>query len=146
MIIADKGWQRRFDEPIELQLRTLKEAIAWAGESDTEIRAHDAEGPGCRPHGDRGCRKQRSDDLRADGNVASDQPSSSQRVRHLAEAASLGKTKAQEGRMTVLIYVNTNKQVGDPDHLKVFANNDAAETWLQENDPEGVAFEYEVLE
>jgi hypothetical protein len=48
--------------------------------------------------------------------------------------------------MTVLIYVNTNKQVGDPEHLKVFASNDAAQTWLQENDPEGVAFEYEVLE
>jgi hypothetical protein len=31
-------------------------------------------------------------------------------------------------------------------HLKVFATKDAAETWLQENDPEGVAFEYEVLE
>jgi hypothetical protein len=26
----------------------------------------------------------------------------------------------------------------------VFANEDAAETWLQENDPEGVAFEDEV--
>ena len=48
--------------------------------------------------------------------------------------------------MTDIIYVNTSKQVGDPDHLKVFANADAAETWLEENDPEGVAFEYEVLE
>ena len=48
--------------------------------------------------------------------------------------------------MTVWIYVNTSKQVGDKDHLKVFANEDAAETWLQENDPEGVAFEYEVLD
>jgi hypothetical protein len=28
---------------------------------------------------------------------------------------------------------------------KVFATKDAAETWLRENDPEGVAFEYEVL-
>jgi hypothetical protein len=28
--------------------------------------------------------------------------------------------------MTVLIYVNTSKQVGDPEHLKVFANADAA--------------------
>jgi hypothetical protein len=37
-------------------------------------------------------------------------------------------------------------QIVDPDYLKVFANDDAAETWLQENDPEGVAFEYEVLE
>jgi hypothetical protein len=48
--------------------------------------------------------------------------------------------------MTVLVYVNTSKQVGDVDHLKVFANLDTAETWLAENDPGGVAFEYEVLE
>jgi hypothetical protein len=48
--------------------------------------------------------------------------------------------------MTVLIYVDTSKQVGDPDHLRGFANADAAETWFAENDPEGVAFEYEVLE
>jgi hypothetical protein len=47
--------------------------------------------------------------------------------------------------MTVLIYVDTSKQVGDKDHLKVFATQAAAETWLQEHDPEGVAFEYEVL-
>jgi hypothetical protein len=55
--------------------------------------------------------------------------------------------EAKEGpTMTVLIYVNTSKQVGDPEHLKVFANADAAETWFAENDPEGIAFEYEVLE
>src|SRR5882724_10068711 len=58
----------------------------------------------------------------------------------------LRKAKTSEGPMTVLIYVNTNKQIGDPDHLKVFPNEDAAETWLQENDPEGVVFEYEVME
>jgi hypothetical protein len=59
----------------------------------------------------------------------------------------LGAPEAQEGpAMTVLIYVNTSKQVGDPEYLKVFANADAAETWLQENDPAGVAFECEVLE
>jgi len=28
----------------------------------------------------------------------------------------------------------------------VFANADAAETWFEENDPEGVAFEHEVIE
>jgi hypothetical protein len=48
--------------------------------------------------------------------------------------------------MTVWIYVDTNKQVGDPEHLKVFASEDAAEKWFEENDPAGVAFEYEVLE
>jgi len=38
--------------------------------------------------------------------------------------------------MTVLIYVDTSKPVGDPEHLKVFANGDAAEAWFAENDPE----------
>jgi len=45
---------------------------------------------------------------------------------------------------TVWIYVDTSKEVGDKNHLNVFANEDAVETWFQENDPEGVAFEYEV--
>jgi len=47
--------------------------------------------------------------------------------------------------MTVLISVDTNP-IGDKDHLKVFANRDAAETWLQQHDPEGVALGYEVLD
>ena len=36
---------------------------------------------------------------------------------------------------TVFIYVDTSKHVGDANHLKVFANVDAAETWFEENDP-----------
>jgi hypothetical protein len=46
--------------------------------------------------------------------------------------------------MTVLIDVNTSKQVGDPDHLKVFAK--CRRRGNEENGPEGVTFEYEVLE
>jgi len=46
--------------------------------------------------------------------------------------------------MTVWIYVDSRKLVGDPDHLQVFADEDAAEAWFRENDPEGVAFEYPV--
>ena len=46
---------------------------------------------------------------------------------------------------TVWIYVDTNHRVGHPDHLKVFATPDAADEWFKENDPEGVAFGYEVL-
>jgi hypothetical protein len=38
------------------------------------------------------------------------------------------------------------KEVGDVDHVKVFVDEITADTWLSENDPEGVAFEYEVLE
>jgi hypothetical protein len=45
----------------------------------------------------------------------------------------------------VLIYLDTSGEVGDVDHLKVFADEEAAEKWFEENDPEGVAFEYEVL-
>jgi hypothetical protein len=48
--------------------------------------------------------------------------------------------------MTFFVYVNTAKQVGDKDHIKVFADVDAAVKWFEENDPEGVAFEYEVLD
>ena len=48
--------------------------------------------------------------------------------------------------MTVWIYVDVSKEVGDVDYLKVFASKEAAKAWLNENDPEGVAFEYEVLE
>jgi len=47
--------------------------------------------------------------------------------------------------MTVFVFVDTGKQVGDPEHLKVFATVDAAET-LEANDRDGVAFEYDVLE
>ena len=47
--------------------------------------------------------------------------------------------------MTVWVYINTVKEVGDVDHLKVFASENAANTWFAENDPEGMAFEYPVL-
>jgi hypothetical protein len=53
---------------------------------------------------------------------------------------------SRKTHLTVFVYVNIAKQVGDPEHLKVFASVDAAEKWFEENDPEGVAFEYEVLE
>ena len=47
--------------------------------------------------------------------------------------------------MTVWIYVDTSKQVGDKDHLKFFDNLHIANRWLEANDPEGVAFEYPVI-
>ena len=33
----------------------------------------------------------------------------------------LGKATAKERPMIVFVYVNTSKQVGDPEHIKVFA-------------------------
>jgi len=47
---------------------------------------------------------------------------------------------------TVWIYTDTGKDVGDVDHLKVFATPEAADEWFAENDPEGVAFGYPVQE
>ncbi len=48
--------------------------------------------------------------------------------------------------MTVWIYVDTRKQVGDKNHLKVVASEDAANAWFAEHNPEVVAFEYPVAE
>ena len=45
---------------------------------------------------------------------------------------------------TVWIYVDTTKEVGDVDHLK--ATPELADEWFKENDPQGVAFGYEVIE
>ena len=42
--------------------------------------------------------------------------------------------------------INTSSRSVTPSISRVFANVDASETWFEENDPEGVAFEYEVLE
>jgi hypothetical protein len=64
----------------------------------------------------------------------------------IAQRHALGEAQADEGTMKVLIYVNTGAEVGNVDHLKVFANEEAMEKWFEENDPEGVAFEYNVLE
>ena len=36
--------------------------------------------------------------------------------------------------MTVWIYVDTSKEVGDADHLKVFANEDVANAWFRDNE------------
>ena len=64
-------------------------------------------------------------------------------LERLAHSAPEG---LQDVRSKSGIDVDTVKQLGDADHVKVSASVDAAETWFQENDPEGVAFEYDVLE
>ena len=46
---------------------------------------------------------------------------------------------------TVWIYTDTSKQVGGPHQLLVFADQDFANVWFKEFDPEGVAFEYPVI-
>jgi hypothetical protein len=46
---------------------------------------------------------------------------------------------------TVWVYINTNVPVGDREHVKAFADQDAADAWFSQHDPEGVAFEYPVI-
>ncbi|WP_338831761.1 DUF5658 family protein [Bradyrhizobium sp. 27S5] len=47
--------------------------------------------------------------------------------------------------MKVWIYTDRSKVVGDPGHLKVFETIEAARAWFEQNDPQGVAFEYETV-
>jgi hypothetical protein len=42
---------------------------------------------------------------------------------------------------TVWIYVDINHRIDHPDHLKVFADQDAVYAWFAKYDREGVAFE-----
>ena len=37
--------------------------------------------------------------------------------------------------MTVFVYVNSSNQVDDAERVKVFATPDAAQAWIEENDP-----------
>ena len=49
---------------------------------------------------------------------------------------------------TVWIYVDPLAGLDEDsgNHLKVFATKEAADKWFAQNDPEGVAFEHEVLQ
>jgi hypothetical protein len=67
---------------------------------------------------------------------ALNQPSRSG-VQPQAQRAALGPAQAGEGPMTVWIYVDSSKQVGGRDHLKVFATERAANHWFEDNDPDG---------
>jgi hypothetical protein len=56
---------------------------------------------------------------------------------------------ARRGGRTVWLYLDdyengVSRTMGDPEWVKVFASGGAADAWLQDNDPEGVAWEYEV--
>jgi hypothetical protein len=44
--------------------------------------------------------------------------------------------------MTVWIYIDTSKQVGDPEHAKVFADANAADEWFKAHRSPGRRGEY----
>ena len=47
--------------------------------------------------------------------------------------------------MKVWIYIDGSKQIGDPDHLKVFTSRAAADGWFEDHGPEGVVVAYPVM-
>jgi hypothetical protein len=49
--------------------------------------------------------------------------------RHRQKSRLEGEARCEEA-MTVWIYTDTSKQVSDPDHLKVFANEGEANDWF----------------
>ena len=63
--------------------------------------------------------------------------------RHLTDVHEMVQA-LKDDTMRIWICVDTSKQIGDKDHLKVFASEEAANRWFAEHDPEGVAFEYGV--
>ena len=44
------------------------------------------------------------------------------------------------GFVELPVQPRASKEAGDKDHLKIFANADAAGTWFEEYDPEGGGF------
>lgn len=62
-------------------------------------------------------------------------------VEHRAELRRTGRT--------AWIYLNdfdrgTQRSIGDPEWVKMFASAEAADRWFDTHDPEGVAWEYEI--
>jgi hypothetical protein len=60
------------------------------------------------------------------------------------QRAALGPAQAKEGSMTVFVYLNTRLKSAIRT-IKVFATVDVAETWFEENDPEGVAIAHDLI-
>jgi hypothetical protein len=53
-------------------------------------------------------------------------------------------SKADAARK-VWIYIDASKQIGDPNHLKVFTSQAAADGWFEDHGPEGVVVAYPVV-
>jgi hypothetical protein len=149
-LTPDKGWNGPFDDPIPLprgrKLVALEDAgkyITKLPKSEHEAREWQAAMQALILVATSG----RPDDACADRRHESLEPPRRTCVRRVAQRHPSEKAEAEKGPMkTIWVYINTAKEVGDVDHIKVFANVDAAEKWFEENDPEGVAFEYEVIE
>ena len=123
------SWSKEFDEPISIpDGRTLVAVHDAASYITFRERSGRIRMAGCDRGADTGSRVRRPDDVCSDRHHEGVRAATMFQSSIITERTSL---KAQEAEkrsvMTVLIYVDTSKQVGDKDHLKVFANQAAAE-------------------
>lgn len=76
-------------------------------------------------------------------------PQADRSDRHKVNEAIRKHDEARREGRAVWLYLNdyengTARTIGDPDWVKVFASAGRVDQWLEQNDPEGVAWEYEV--
>jgi len=95
--MPDQSWKSKFDEPVELpdgrKLRTLAEAIVWLAKEIPKSE-HGLKSVQAAAHCiTRAAEKQRSNDLRAGGNAAGDQPASGEEFDTSGKPHHWGKRK-----------------------------------------------------
>ena len=61
-------------------------------------------------------------------------------------ALDLNRDPQTSSARAVWVYVDASKVVGDTSQSKVLASLELAKAWFTENDPEGVAFEYTLID
>lgn len=69
--------------------------------------------------------------------------------RQKVNAAVEHRAELRRAARTAWIYLDdfdrgSQRTIGDPEWVKVFASAEAADRWFEEHDPEGVAWEYEI--
>lgn len=69
--------------------------------------------------------------------------------RKKVNAAVAHRAELRRTRRTAWIYLDdfergTQRTIGDPEWVKVFASAEAADRWFDKHDPDGVAWEYEI--
>jgi hypothetical protein len=78
-------------------------------------------------------------------------PAAERSSREVVNATVERRGRLRRSGRTVWIYLNdynngSQRSIGDPEWVKLFASKKAADAWLETHDPEGVAWEYEIEE
>jgi hypothetical protein len=76
-------------------------------------------------------------------------PEAERTSREAVNAAAENWAELRRRGRTAWVYLNDfehghQRKPGDPDWVKLFGSDDAADRWLQKHDPEGIASEYKI--